>query len=143
MNHRDRVALVSRRAGDGVDTQVTHAADHHQFLDAIALQHRRQFGVAKRVDEMLENHLLVGTVEDLGVQLSPFGTGDKKRRIGARGLVADMHHQVARLTGGGQNRGGLVGRRIGAAQGPFSAREIVILDIHQDQRLYGHIIFLD
>ncbi len=92
---------------------------------------------------MLEYHLFVGAVENLGVQPRPFGTRDKERCIGAGELMTDMHHQVARLTRGGQNRGGLVSRRIGAAQGPFSTREIVILDIHQDQRLYGHIIYLD
>ncbi|MNY69507.1 hypothetical protein D3C86_2074540 [compost metagenome] len=65
-------------------------------------------------------------------------TRREERRIGAVELMPHMHHQVAPLTRCCQQAGGIVGRLVGAIEGPFAAREVIVLDVDDDQRLLAH-----
>ncbi|MCY1181188.1 hypothetical protein D9M73_216780 [compost metagenome] len=74
----------------------------------------------------------------LGVDGRALRAGDEERRIGAVELVPHMHHQVAPLARRRQQPGSIVGRRVGAIEGPLAAREVVVLDVDDDQRLLAH-----
>ncbi|MNR44257.1 hypothetical protein D3C85_1629730 [compost metagenome] len=50
-----------------------------------------------------------------------------------------MHDQIAAGTGGFKDAGGIVGRSIGAIQGPFAAGEVIVLDVDDDQCLFAHL----
>ncbi|MCY1458989.1 hypothetical protein D9M71_764260 [compost metagenome] len=92
MDHGDRIAKIRRRPGDAVDAHVAHAAHDHQFLDALFVEDRFQFGFAERVDEVFEHHRFVGTVEHFRVQLRALGVRGEKRRIFRGEFVANVHH---------------------------------------------------
>ena len=77
------------------------------------------------------------------MQVRAFRTRGEERCIVTGEFVADIHHQIARRTGGSNNSRCIVGGGVNAAQWPLTSREVVILNIDYDKRLFGHGMFLN
>lgn len=143
MDHRDAVTEIVGSAGNAVDAHVAHAADDHQFLDALLVEDRLQFGFAERVDEVLEHHRFIGLIKNFGVQLGAVGAGGEERRCIGSELVADVHHRITRFAKGLEQADCVVGSGVGTDQRPLALWEVVLLDIDYDECLLGHDCFLE
>jgi hypothetical protein len=62
----------------------------------------------------------------------------RRRGVVALELVTHVDHQVAPFTRSVEQPGGVVGGGLGAVEGPFAAREVVVLDVDDDQCLLVH-----
>src|SRR5262249_20824249 len=134
------VAEVAGGAGARVHAHVAHRAADHHLLDPVAVEDGLEVRLPERVDVVLQHDGLALAALDLRVDLRPVRPGDEERRVGRRELVADVDDQVARRAGRGQHPGRVVGRGFDPAQRPFTAGEVIVLDVDQDQRSLRHVI---
>ena len=88
---------------------------------------------------VLQHDGLALEVLDLRVDLRPLRTRREERCIGRWKLVPDVDDQVAGRASRGQHPRRVVGRGLDPAQCPFTAGEVVILNVDQDQRSLRHV----
>ncbi|MNI77319.1 hypothetical protein D3C73_1336040 [compost metagenome] len=122
---------------------MAHVADDDHFIDLMPVEDRLEFGLAKRIDVVLEDHRFVALILRAVVDLRTFAAWAKERRIVVLELMTDVHHQVAPLTKPIDHTRRLCSSGLDVGECPPASREIVVLDINDHQCLLVQAIAHD
>src|SRR6478735_12411007 len=99
----------------------------------MALDLSLKIGLQERVRMALDGHRLTGERDDPWVELGPRSARDQEAGIGLEALVTDVDHRQALRAEVGQQGGCALGRGVRPDERHPPAREVVALDVDQDQ----------